>query len=70
MTMSHAIGYLLGAFFMVYFVLYPIIYFGWNWAVSLAGIPQYAIPGFWTGMLFFFLALLVKNIFFNKSSKE
>lgn len=59
-------GTILVNIIFTFFIIYPIIYFSWNWFVELANIPRYAIPGFWTGMLGFWIikfviALLRKN---------
>jgi ABC-type dipeptide/oligopeptide/nickel transport system permease component len=55
------LAFVLGKIFGTYFMMYPIIYFAWNFAIEGAGFSQYKIPGFWIGMAFF----LVFNIAFN-----
>lgn len=45
------VGYAVGMYFMVY----PIIYFAYNYAAVGFGYPQYQIPDFWIGMAGFFL---------------
>jgi len=49
----------LGAFIVIviasYFIIYPIIYFTYNYFIVAIGFPQYIIPGFWIGMLGYFL---------------
>ena len=53
--------FVLGKIFGTYFMVYPIIYFAWNFAIEGAGFSQYKIPGFWVGMAFFLVFILVFN---------
>ena len=59
--MAEKLGKLIGALFAVYFFIYPIIYFGWNYIIETLGYSQYIIPGFWFGMLCYALFNVVKN---------
>jgi ABC-type dipeptide/oligopeptide/nickel transport system permease component len=54
-----------GALFGTYFLVYPAIYFVYNWFISEIGYIQYQIPGFWVGMAGFLLFNLVKNSIFK-----
>ena len=44
-----SVAELLGKIFGVYFLVYPLIYFAWNFFIAGIGFPQYIIPGFWVG---------------------
>jgi hypothetical protein len=63
--MAELLGTLMGKLFATYFILYPIIYFVYNWFIAELGFPQYAIPGFWVGFVGFLLFNLVKNTVFR-----
>lgn len=52
--------------FVTYFILYPIMYFGYNFLVSNLDMAEYRIPGFWLGMLGFYLIILSRNLFFRR----
>ena len=52
----------LGILFGIYFLVYPIIYFTYNYMSTELGYSQYNIPGFWFGMLGFFLFSIVKSL--------
>jgi len=64
---AQVIVFVLGKLFGLYFMVYPIVYFGYNYIVESVGFPQYAIPGFWLGMLALVLIMLVKNTIFSRS---
>lgn len=64
---AKVIAALLGRIFGIYFIAYPIIYFGYNFIVESTGFSQYKIPGFWFGMLGFLVIMLVKNTIFSRS---
>lgn len=48
----------------VYFVMYPIFYFGFNHVVESVGYSQYAIPSFWLGMLALLVIRIGKSLIF------
>ena len=52
----------LGRLFGTYFLVYPVIYFVYNWFIVQMGFAQYQIPGFWVGMAGFFLLIVAKNL--------
>ena len=52
---------LIGRFFALYAIIYPIIYFGYNYMAETLGFSQYMIPGFWFGMLGFILFNIAKS---------
>lgn len=52
---------ILGAFFATYFLVYPVLYFAYNWFIVEIGYPQYAIPGFWVGMVGYLLFNFAKS---------
>ena len=51
----------LGHLFGTYFLVYPVIYFVWNYFIAEINFSQYQIPGFWVGMAGFFLFNFTKN---------
>jgi hypothetical protein len=57
------IWFVLGAIFATYFMLYPIVYFVYNWFIVEIGFSQYAIPSFWVGMAGLYLLLIVRRFF-------
>lgn len=57
---------LLNKLILTYAVLYPIIFFGWNFVVNGFGHPEMVIPGFWLGMV----AYALFNIFINTVVKR
>jgi len=59
--MANAIAEFLGKVFGTYFLIYPILYFVYNWFIVQIGYAQYQIPGFWVGMAGFFLIMVAKN---------
>ena len=60
--MTKLLGVIFGVILVNYFMLYPVIYFAWNWGIVVVGFPQFAIPGFWIGMVGFFLFNMVKGL--------
>lgn len=60
--LGQAFGALIVAVFATYFLIYPAIYFVWNFAIEGIGFSQYKIPDFWVGMAFFFIFNVTKNI--------
>ena len=52
--------------FVLYGIIYPIFYFSWNYLVIAFGYPNAVSPGFFTGMLAFYLIMLVKSILFRR----
>ena len=56
----------IGALFGTYFLVYPVIYFVYNWFISEIGYVQYQIPGFWVGMAGYLLFNLAKNTIFKR----
>ena len=61
--MAYILGSLAGLILARYFVLYPIIYFIYNWFIEAAGFPQYVIPGFWIGMAGFAILTVISSLF-------
>jgi hypothetical protein len=57
---------IIGRLFGMYFLVYPVIYFVYNWFISEIGFIQYQIPGFWVGMAGFLLFNIVKNLIFRR----
>ena len=49
------LAFLFGIALGYYFVLYPTLYFVYNYFVSEIGLSQFQIPGFWVGMAGFYL---------------
>jgi drug/metabolite transporter superfamily protein YnfA len=58
-----------GKVFVSYFLVYPVIYFVYNWFIQEINYIQYQIPGFWVGMAGFFLIIVTKNILFKRKPK-
>jgi len=56
MNEQSSIGYILGQIFGLYFIIYPILYFGYNYIAEVMQFTQ--IPGFWVGMLGFYILRL------------
>jgi len=54
-------AHIIGAIFGTYFLVYPILYFVYNYFIEAIGYAQYQIPGFWVGMAGFFLFNVIKN---------
>ena len=50
------LAFILGKLFGNYFLVYPVLYFVYNYFVGEIGFSQFQIPGFWVGMAGFFLA--------------
>ena len=59
--MVDKIYFVLGRQFGIYFLVYPVIYFAWNFFTIGIGFPQYAIPDFWVGMVGYFLFNILKH---------
>lgn len=59
--MANALAEFFGKIFGTYFLVYPVLYFVYNWFITEIGYVQYQIPGFWTGMAGFFLVIVTKN---------
>ncbi len=59
-------AFYLGALFGTYFLVYPVIYFVYNWFIQEIGYAQYQIPGFWVGMAGYLLFNMVKNSIFKR----
>lgn len=59
-------AFVLGQLFGVYFLVYPVIYFGWNFFITGIDFPQYAIPDFWVGMVGYLIFNVVKNTLFKR----
>jgi hypothetical protein len=57
---------IIGRLFGMYFLVYPVIYFVYNWFISEIGYIEYQIPGFWVGMAGFLLFNIVKNLIFRR----
>lgn len=62
-----SIAYYIGVIFATYFIVWPVIYFGWNFMMDVTNTPQYYIPGFWLGMGFYFLFNIAKNSIFGRN---
>ena len=58
-----SLSHILGVLFATYFIIYPIMYFVWNFFIVETGFPQYAIPGFWVGMAGYFILKMFLGIF-------
>lgn len=58
-------AHFIGAIFATYFMVWPVMYFGWNFMMDTINKPEYYIPGFWTGMGFYFLFIIAKNSIFG-----
>ncbi len=61
MTAGKTAAHYMGAIFGTYFLVYPIIYFVYNWFIQEIGFEQYQIPGFWIGMAGYLLFNVAKN---------
>ena len=64
--MANKIAYYLGAIFGTYFLVYPVLYFAYNWFITEIGYAQYQIPGFWVGMVGYLLFNFAKNTIFKR----
>ena len=64
---TQAMAELLGKLFGIYFMFYPIVYFGYNYIVESVGFSEYKIPGFWIGMLGLLLIIMTRNVLFSRS---
>lgn len=62
-------AFVLGQIFGTYFMVYPVLYFVWNFFIVEIGFSQYAIPDFWVGMAGFFIFNIAKNILFKRGLK-
>ena len=59
--MAHKLAGIFVAFFGTYFLVYPVLYFIWNFFIVGINYPQYRIPDFWVGMAGYFIFNVIKN---------
>jgi len=68
-TIAQVLGHICGAAFVTYFVVYPILYFVWNFGIEGVGFPEYKISNFWAGMAIFAVVIISKNILTGEIKK-
>jgi len=61
--MSKDIAFIMGALFATYFIVYPILYFAYNYVITGLGYPQYIISDFWLGMVCYFIFNIITGGF-------